>query len=107
MTVPTFRRCRLIKSINHLIKRELKIDPRFAVIKEVSADELVNDLHSALVRLFAEEKEEGIGADITVTRRLSLQIGGQLGDWDLWGFPKSTNVYIVNSHDPTEIYKAD
>jgi hypothetical protein len=54
-----------------------------------------------------EAKKEGVGADITITNGLSLKINGEYGTWDLYGFPKNTTVYIINSHDPTEIYKAD
>lgn len=107
MPIPTYRPCRLIRNVNHLIRRELKIDPRFAVVKEVSYEELMVDLEGAFARILMEQREDGVGVDITITRNLGLTIGGEIGTWDLYGFPRSTNVYIVNAHDHTIVYKAD
>lgn len=83
------------------------MDPHFAVVKEVSYEELMAGLNGAFMRLLSEQQEDGVGADITITRNLGLTIGGEIGTWDLYGFPRSTNVYIVNAHDHTIVYKAD
>jgi hypothetical protein len=107
MSFPTYRRVRLIKNVKQLVRRELKIDPRFAVVKHVSCNELMRSLDQAVMRINDEAKKEGVDADITITNGLSLKINGEYGTWDLYGFPKNTTVYIINSHDPTEIYKAD
>jgi hypothetical protein len=104
---PTYRRCRLIKNVDHLIRRVLKIEPQFAVIKEVTSDELNTDFREAFLRILREEREEGVAPDITLTRNLTMTINGKTDTWNLMGFCRSGDVYISNVYDPTVIYKAD